>query len=82
VLFRSYIRVPALVSGLLLLMFWPLITRHAEPSYRVASGLGTSVYLGRWLLLSGTGFLLSAVAYALRVRRRRRRAAAHPVAEA
>jgi hypothetical protein len=68
----NYVRVPALVSGLLLLMFWPLITRHAEPSYRVASGLGTSVFLGRWLLLSGTAFLLSAVAYALRVRRRRR----------
>jgi len=33
-------------------MFWPVITGHSEPSYRFASGLGTSVYLGHWLLVS------------------------------
>lgn len=57
----NYLRVPALLFGLLLLMFWPLITRHSEPSYRFATGLGTELYLGRWLLVSGIAFLLSAL---------------------
>lgn len=67
----NYLRAPALLSGLLLLMFWPLITRHSEPSYRFATGLGTEVYLGRWLLLSGLAFFVSALVWALRARRPR-----------
>lgn len=69
----NYVRVPALLSGLLLLMFWPLVTGHSEPSYRAASGLGTSVYLGRWLLLSGVAFASSALLYAVRAGRTARR---------
>ena len=69
----NYVRVPALLSGLLLLMFWPLVTGHSEPAYRSASGLGTSVYLGRWLVLSGVAFACSALLYAVRAGRALRR---------
>ncbi|MDQ6614375.1 MAG: hypothetical protein M3083_06435 [Actinomycetota bacterium] len=69
----NYLRVPALLSGLLLLMFWPLITRHSSKSYRFATGLNNSVYLGRWLLLSGAACAVSAVLYAWRIGRRRHR---------
>ncbi len=69
----NYVRVPALLSGLLLLLFWPLVTGHSEPTYRSASGLGTGVYLGRWLLLSGVAFGCSALLYAVRAGRALRR---------
>ncbi len=66
----NYVRVPVLLSGLLLLMFWPLITRHAGPSYHFATDLDTNVYLGRWLVLSGAAFGVSAVLFAWRTGRR------------
>lgn len=61
----NYIRVPALLSGLLLLLFFPLILRKSEGPYGAASGLDQSPYLGRWLLLTGVAFTVSAVLYAL-----------------
>ncbi|MCA1711352.1 MAG: hypothetical protein LC789_06830 [Actinobacteria bacterium] len=67
----NFVRVPALLSGLLLLMFFPLILRKSEGPYGAASGLDQSPFLGRWLVLSGILFLASAVLYALRVRRTR-----------
>ncbi len=67
----NYVRVPILFSGLLFLMFWPLITRHSEPSYRLATGLATNVYLSRWLLVSGAAFALSALLCAWSSGRRR-----------
>jgi len=65
----NYIRVPALLSGLLLLLFFPLILRKSEGSYGAASGLDQSPYLARWLLLTGIAFTVSAVLYALRRRK-------------
>ncbi|MGI9032434.1 MAG: hypothetical protein DLM65_11485 [Candidatus Aeolococcus gillhamiae] len=62
----NYVRLPAAMSGLLLLMFWPLITGHSQRTYHFASGLDTSVYLGRWLGLSGLAFAVSAVLYVVR----------------
>lgn len=66
----NYVRVPALLSGLLLLLFFPLILRRSEGPYGAASGLNQSPYLGRWLLLTGVAFGLSALLFALRLRRR------------
>lgn len=66
----NYIRVPVVLCGLPLLMFWPLITGHARRSYRFATGLGTSAYLGHWLLFSGVVCTVSAVLYAGRLGRR------------
>jgi len=62
----NHLRVPAALSGLLLLLFFPLVLGVAEEDYAAASGLSTDVYLGRWLLLSGVFFLASGVVYAIR----------------
>ncbi len=72
----NYVRAPALLSGLLLLVFAPVIFRRSEGAYGVASGLDQHVYLGRWLLITGVLFLGSAVLYALRGRRASRAATA------
>ena len=69
----NYVRVPAGVSGVLFLIWFPLILGRSESTYRAASGLGTSPFLGRWLLVTGVAFGLSAVVYAVRLRRRPRR---------
>ena len=66
----NYVRIPALLSGLLLLMFFPLILRQNEGPYGAAAGLNSSVYLGRWLLLTGLAFGASAVLFVFRSRRR------------
>jgi len=76
----NYVRVPALLSGLLLLMFFPVILRRSEPAYATASGLDQSPYLGRWLLLTAALFLASAVVLAVRTGLSRRRDAAAPSA--
>ncbi|MEU7057384.1 hypothetical protein [Streptomyces sp. NPDC046197] len=67
----NYLRVPALLSGLLLLVWFPLVFRLAVP-YPGDTGLSDSVYLGRWLAITGVLFAASAVAFALRLRRFRR----------
>ena len=68
----NHIRVPALLSGLLLLMFSPVIFRQGEGAYRAASGLSESPYLARWLLITGALFAASAVVYAIRIGRIRK----------
>ena len=65
----NWVRVPALLSGLLLLVFAPVILQRSEAAYGVASGLDQDPYLGRWLAVTGVLFLSSAVLYALRGRR-------------
>lgn len=65
----NYVRVPALISGLLLLVFWPVIFRHSEGAYGAASGLDQSPYLARYLLIVGVLFAGSAVLYAFTSRR-------------
>jgi hypothetical protein len=64
----NHLRVPLLLSGLSLLVWFPLVLGRAEPTYMAASGLSNDVYLGRWLLLSGALFLGSAIVFALRFR--------------
>ncbi|MEO6205269.1 MAG: hypothetical protein ABIO67_07810 [Mycobacteriales bacterium] len=67
----NYVRVPVLLSGLLFLLFFPLILRRSEGPYGNASGLDQSPYLGNWLLITALLFGASAVAYAVAVSRRR-----------
>ena len=71
----NHVRVPALLSGLLLLMFLPVITQHSEDSYAFASGLDQDVFLGRWLAI--TGVLFTASGLLLLVRRAGRRSVQH-----
>jgi Kef-type K+ transport system membrane component KefB len=68
----NYLRVPGLLSGLMLLVYFPLILRVSQPVYEKTTGLDASVYLGRWLWITGGLFVVSAVLYAFRVRRARR----------
>lgn len=67
----NHLRIPAALSGVLLLIWAPLILGLSERRFRASTGLSTDVYLGRWLLITGAAFMLSAVAFAVRVRRLR-----------
>ena len=64
----NHIRVPAVLSGLLLLVYFPLILRLSAPVYEKATALNPQVYLGRWLAITAGLFLISAIAYAIRLR--------------
>ncbi|MEU5535645.1 hypothetical protein [Streptomyces sp. NPDC020362] len=64
----NHLRVPAFLSGLLLLVRFPLVFRLAVPCPG-DTGLSDSVYLGRWLAITGVLFAASAVAFAIRLRR-------------
>jgi hypothetical protein len=70
----NYLRVPAALSGLLLLVWFPLILRLRSP-YQASTTLSADPYLWHWLAVTGTLFLLSAVAFALRLRGQSRTAA-------
>lgn len=76
VLATNYVRLPAMASGLLLVIFFPAILRMGESTYLHKSGLteGDS-YLHRWLLLTVGFFVLSALCFAVRRTRQRARAA-------
>jgi hypothetical protein len=65
----NHIRVPAILSGFALIVWFPLILRLSASSYRLKSGLDPDVFLGRWLLLTAALFLGSALIYAVRLRR-------------
>ncbi|WP_431946038.1 hypothetical protein [Actinacidiphila sp. bgisy167] len=69
----NHVRVPAFLSGVLLLTWFPLILRLSGP-YEAATGLSDDVYLGRWLAVTAVLFGLSAVVLAARLGRARRRA--------
>lgn len=69
----NYIRVPALGSGLTLLVFLPGIIRQGGATYQAATGQTQDPFLGRWLLLTAAMFALSAAIYAARAELRRRR---------
>ncbi|MER6061387.1 hypothetical protein ABT167_09220 [Streptomyces sp. NPDC001792] len=64
-----YVRVPALLSGLLLLVWFPLISGMVDRRYRSATGLSSDGFLTRWLLITAVLFGGSAVLLAWRVRR-------------
>ncbi|MER6776693.1 MULTISPECIES: hypothetical protein [unclassified Streptomyces] len=63
----NYVRVPAFVSGVLLLVWWPLVFRRVE-HYTAATALPADGFLGRWLLVTGALFAASAVVLAVRTR--------------
>lgn len=68
-----YIRVPALVSGLVLLVLFPTILGFGAHTFHNASGLTEHGYLVRWLLLTAALFGLSAAAATYRGWRARSR---------
>ncbi len=63
----NYLRIPALGTGLTLVLFLPGIIRQGEPTYSLATGQTQEPYFYRWLLLCAAMFLLSAVVYTIRL---------------
>jgi hypothetical protein len=67
----NYLRVPTALSALLLLIWLPLILRLTT-HYQFSTTLSPNPYLWHWLAVTGALFLLSAAAFALRLRGRPR----------
>ena len=65
----NYLRVPVGLSGLLLLVFFPLICGRSTGKLEQVSGAPAADYLARWLLISGALCAASAVLYLVRSRR-------------
>jgi hypothetical protein len=68
----NFIRVPAALSGLLLLLFFPPILGRNDGSFARVSGFEPSGYAGRWLLVTAILFAGSLALYVLKVTKRRR----------
>lgn len=76
----NYVRVPAAVSLLLLLIYAPSIARLSS-GFSATTELSSAGYFTRWLAVTGALFLLAGVLYALHLGRVRRRRAATPPGE-
>lgn len=64
-----YVRVPAALSALLLLVWFPLITGRVTDRYESSTGLSADDFLARWLLITAVLFGASAALFVLRLRR-------------
>jgi hypothetical protein len=64
----NFVRVPALLSGLLLLVYFPAISGKGEGAFHGVSGLDYDGYLARWLLITAALFAVSGAVYGLRSR--------------
>jgi hypothetical protein len=67
----NYVRAPAVISALLLIIYLPLISRRNETWYFDLSGHYLAHYLLNWLLITAVLFLGSGLVYAARVVRAR-----------
>lgn len=65
----AYVRVPAALSLLLLLVWFPLISGRVAGRYAPATGLSGDGFAARWLLLTAALFAGSALLFVLRLRR-------------
>jgi hypothetical protein len=65
-----YIRVPLIVSAILLLVFGPEIFNQGDSTFHIASGQHQHVYLGRYLAIVAALFALSVLAYGFALTRR------------
>lgn len=68
-----YVRVPAALSGLLLLVWFPLISGQVAGHYRSATALPADGFLARWLLITAALFAGSALLLLVRSLRASRR---------
>jgi len=66
-----YLRIPAILGGLLLVVFFPVIFRLGTQTELSASGIPETGYLARWLLATGVMYTVSGIAYATAVARAR-----------
>jgi hypothetical protein len=68
----NHVRAPALISGVLLLVYFPLILGLSGRNYYAASAHHLHAYARNWLLISAALFAGSALLYAVRVQRSKR----------
>ncbi|MFZ0043967.1 MAG: hypothetical protein WAK93_21840 [Solirubrobacteraceae bacterium] len=78
----NHLRVPAAISGILLIVYFPLILGLSSTNYRNDTGHNLEGYTRNWLLITASLFLGSAIIYVIRdVPRRQRGAPLPPLAE-
>jgi hypothetical protein len=70
---NNYVRIPAALSLLMLVVFWGTIAGRGEGAYHGVSGRSYDGYATRWLLVSAALFAGSAVLYLVRRRSGARR---------
>ncbi len=63
----NHLRAPAVISGVLLLISFPMVFRLDPTDYQRATNLTPDPYLARWLLITGVLFAASALLYAVRL---------------
>jgi hypothetical protein len=68
----NYVRVPALLAGFALVVWFPLILGLSDSVYVSNAGHEPPEYLQRWLLLTAALFAISGAVYAVRRRARGR----------
>ena len=56
----NFVRVPALGSLLLLLVWSPVIFQRTQETFRIKAGLGEGPFLGRWVAITVVLFAVSA----------------------
>jgi hypothetical protein len=62
----NYVRIPAAISLLMLVVFWSTIAGRGEGTYHGVSGRSWDGYPERWLLVTAALFTASALLYLLR----------------
>lgn len=68
----NHVRVPVLLSGLLLVVWYPLVLGTSSERYAATTAMSTEPFLGRWLAVSGVLVAGSALLYGVRLLRARR----------
>jgi hypothetical protein len=74
----NYVRVPAAIAGVMLLVYFPLILSKAPAAYQRNTGHEPPDYSARWLTITAVVFAASGVAAAVRHLARRRTLARTP----
>ncbi|MGK2955749.1 MAG: hypothetical protein ACSLFI_08790 [Solirubrobacterales bacterium] len=65
----NYLRVPLVLSAFAFIIFFPLILGLSAERYENSTGLSSDIFFGRWLGLCAALFTISAIAYAINLRR-------------
>jgi hypothetical protein len=68
----NHLRVPSFISGVLLIIAFPLIAQLKHSYYATVAGVSETAYLTHWLLVTASLFVASAVIYMGRVALARR----------
>jgi Na+/melibiose symporter-like transporter len=63
---RNHLRSPALIAGVLLLVYFPLILGLSSSNYRNDTGHRLEGYTRNWLLITAGLFLVSGIIYLIR----------------